>query len=664
MIIKAIKYFNFRNFGNEGKVEFSTDGKISIIYGDNGDGKTTFHQLFRWILYNKVIFNKTTSSKKLYNLKRGSDLPIGCDMKTYGEIEFEHENEQYVVRREYCFTKLQNGSIVHKTDNDRFLVSKEVETGSWKLLEQPEVIIESVLPSGLSDYFLFDGETMIADLKTKGNDSADALKHALYSIFELETYEKALRDIGNKNSTTTVLGKLDAEKLKIAEKVLPVELKGKYMLHIAKYKLDIDKKNELIEKADKTIADNMKRIVFLSEEIGKSSSKKELNKLRVAFVNEKKKKEEDLKAKKKAFGSELANNYSYLLVSKVVEEAKNRIYLQVQDQEKEIIGGLSKELLINLIKGYTNRTCICGNCLGEKEITCLEQWKSMFPPNSYKAIYDKFNKLAYKYSGKYNSDELKNRIISYFETLESISDYELKIKEIDDSLKGVDSIIDDYIDERASKENENKDLEKKKVAWNKEINDAKHQIKIRERKIDQATNGNDEVQQYETWIKTALDIKEAIKERLSSETKDYSHNLEYQIQELVDEMLTSKRVVELNEEFQLIVKDSYNDESKSEGQFAVISFAYIGGILKVLQEHEKLKGKKYPLILDGPFSKMNDVHKQNVINCIPRFAPQIILFSKDPLDEYIDTEILGKVWTIQSNDEKNYAEIKEGFLWN
>ena len=155
-----------------------------------------------------------------------------------------------------------------------------------------------------------------------------------------------------------------------------------------------------------------------------------------------------------------------------------------------------------------------------------------------------------------------------------------------------------------------------------------------------------------------------LKERMNEEVKDYSEMLEEEIGVLLERMLTSKRNVVLSEDFQLQVMDSYKDESKSEGQFAVVSFAYIGGIFKVLKSHEKLQNKQYPLILDGPFSKLDPEQKENVVKTIPEYAPQVIIFSKDPLQEYIDPEMIGHEWTIISNDEKNDAQIKEGFIWN
>ena len=156
----------------------------------------------------------------------------------------------------------------------------------------------------------------------------------------------------------------------------------------------------------------------------------------------------------------------------------------------------------------------------------------------------------------------------------------------------------------------------------------------------------------------------ALQERVKNDTEDYVNTLQSDIQFLLKTMLTSKREVSLSDDFQLQVKDNHGDESKSEGQFAVVSFAYIVGILKVLKSHEKLKNKEYPLVLDGPFSKLDEDQKRNVLNTIPKYVPQVIILTKDSLYDVLEKEEIGKEYTITSNEHKNNAIIKEGYLWN
>ena len=83
----------------------------------------------------------------------------------------------------------------------------------------------------------------------------------------------------------------------------------------------------------------------------------------------------------------------------------------------------------------------------------------------------------------------------------------------------------------------------------------------------------------------------------------------------------------------------------------------------MLQSKVALSSKEYPLVLDGPFSKLDPDQRQNVIEMIPQFAPQVILFSKDDLHELFPESSIGKTWTIVSNEEKNVAHVEEGYLW-
>ena len=165
-----------------------------------------------------------------------------------------------------------------------------------------------------------------------------------------------------------------------------------------------------------------------------------------------------------------------------------------------------------------------------------------------------------------------------------------------------------------------------------------------------------------------IQIMEAVLDNFVSRLKyasdTYSKKLQENIQDLLNRMMDNERRVSVSPDFAVKVYDSFGDESKSEGQFAITSFAYIGGIFKMLRSEDNLSEKEYPLVLDGPFSKLDPTKVQNVVDVIPQFAPQVILFSKDSLQDVFSPDQIGRVWTIQSNVEQNVAKIKEGYLWN
>ncbi len=662
MKIRAIRYQNFRNFAKQGEVKFDTTGKVSIVYGTNGDGKTTLHQLFQWILYRRVTFNNTTSESKLYNLGNGARLAKECSFIVWGEIEFEHDDEIYVARREYTYYKNTSGNIVHKTDRDEFIVQKRQKGNDWKDVESPEALIEEVVPSGLSPYFFFDGETMIADLKIRGTDSAKTLRKALYSIFDLEAYEKALVDIGSVTRSQSAIGQLETLRLKAEEKAATESEQKEFLRDIRILKRKIEECESENETLSEEIQKINARLQTISELIGTNKSKKQLETERMNYLQYKKGELENIDKEKLLFGEEIENNYAYLLISEVVKTADDRLYLQVQDEEKKVIPGLTKELLISLLKKEADKTCICGRCIGEQEAKKIEEWKGFFPPTSFKSTYDRFKRNAIKYSGRYDGDKLYSFLKNVLRYKTKIRNLEEEIERIDDEIKKCGN-TDELIEERKriEKEREEKDSKIKNNMENR--GRFEHQLRIRERSISSTEKAGTESDGYCKKIKLLENVVEYLKNEMNKEVKDYSSMLEKEIQSLIDQMLTSERGVTLNEDFQLQVMDSYGDESKSEGQFAVVSFAYIGGIFKVLKSHERLMKKEYPLVLDGPFSKLDPEQKGNVICVIPEYAPQVIIFSKDPLSEYIPDEKIGKVWTIMSNSEKNDAEIKEGFLW-
>lgn len=662
MRIKSIEYSNFRNYEKKNKIEFDTTGKITVIYGKNGVGKTTLHQLFQWVLYEKATFNKTTSANVLYNLDVGERLQPGYQMRVFGQIEYEHEGKEYLVRREWVYEKSKLGKIIHKAEYDDFFVQIYDGKGQPKKMDNPKLIIESTIPSGLAPYFFFDGETMIADLKVRGTESAKTLKKALYTIFDLESIEAAIRHIGTTKKSQTVLGELDNRRLKEIERINKTNVDHqKNIVQIRKLKKNIDTKHSELEEAQKEIVERKEELKKISEKIGAQSSKRALEKSRKSLLASNKQIEQAIISEQKAFGKETSEEYSYLLVSEVAKDAEQRLYLEVQEEQKRILPGLSKELLINLL---TSDCCICGNPIHEKERGAYTKLKGFFPPASYKATYDKYQRYIEKHSFSYDSERLMKYLKKIVEYKSEIRNTQEQIDDIDKEIKSAGN-VDELIDRRIELEKKIiPALEKTIIECNSSLDYDQKQLRLREKHFKTGEAANSEIRKYDEQITYMEKVLEALKDRVKNETADYVRTLRDDIQYLLKTMLTSKREVSLSDEFQLQVKDNHGDESKSEGQFAVVSFAYIVGILKVLKSHEKLKDKEYPLILDGPFSKLDEDQRKNVLNTIPEYVPQIIILTKDPLYDVLKRDEIGKEYTITSNEHKNNAEIKEGYLWN
>ena len=651
MKIKNIEYENFRNFKDHGMIKCSTDGKVTIIYGKNGDGKTTLHQLFQWIIYGQVKFNKTTTDH-LYNLAYENELDYGQVFNVWGRIDFEHSGSEFSLTRTYTYKKGVDDS--EKIGEDLSL-QKMDDDYNWKRVDKPEESIEKMLPSGLAEYFFFDGESMIADLRVKGRDSASKLRKALYSMFDLDVIESAINHIGRTDLKTTVLGKLYLGKSSIGSGSEVSAIKT----NIETAQNLIAQKTEQIEKCDGEKEEKKKIIQTISEQIGSTKSKadyekqqRDLKKQRDVFL-------ENANSAQHQFGDEVMSMFPQLLISKAVNDAKNKLNLQAN--KSQLPSGINRRLISYLLKLNT-KTCICGRDLCDDEREHIRKFLDMMPPKSYSSMYQDFTKTAARWGNGYDKQSVEEIIKRVLINQNSASECEKKIKELDDSEKNSKD-IEDLVVGRQKAEDRVAELDRMINGLNSQIEKAKPYLKKQMKDYDKLTETNELGRIATEKIEIMQEVLRYFSDKLDKESVEYSKKLQVNIQNLLDNMLTSRRNVSVSQEFAVRVTDSYNDESKSEGQFAVVSFAYIGGILKMLKDDDNLQGKEYPLVLDGPFSKLDPDQRQNVVNMLPTFAPQVIVFSKDDLHDVISKENIGRVWTIVSNDEKNVAKVEEGKLW-
>ncbi len=650
MRIKKINYKNFRNFKDKGSVEFSDGDKVTIIYGVNGTGKTTFHQLMQWILYGTVNFNASSNNNIFYNHEYENEVGYNKEFNVYGEIEFEHDHEEYVLRRSYKYYK---DTLETRKIGEEFVLTKRNPDNNWDKIDNPEKIIAMILPEGLKNYFFFDGERMIADLGKKGKDSAAQLKSAMYSILGLNIYENAIKHLGNIEAKTTVLGKLNIEKLKLGDSGDAQKLAS----DISILSTEIEKCEKYIKAREEQYANNSERIEELSEQIGATGkSNEQYEKERAQIKKSAEVQESIYKEKMLNFGQQLEDDFSEAIISSTIDRAK--AFIKIKTDEDLLPDGLTLPLINHVLK--SGKCIFCDEPLTEKAKAILEDYKLRVPPHSYKSIYNTYCQKLSELPIDAIEGELVGTMVAILKAKgEEEKCYE-QIAQLDEAKKR-DSSIQNLISERITLSDANKKINDDLITANAKLKIANAKRQKLQKDYDDATVGDKQIQEIEYRMHIAEEIINRYNKRISDSCSNYSKNLEKDIRELLEAMLTSKRSVTVTKEFMLKVFDGWDDEAKSEGQFAVVSFAYIGGILKLINEATELNGKTYPLVLDGPFSKLDEEQRDNVIKTIPNYAHQVVILSKDDITEYFDKDKIGKIYSIYSNDEKNVSQLIPGY---
>ncbi len=190
MIISRLTLYNFGVYAGENTFEFLGEKPVVLIGGMNGRGKTTFLDAVLLVLYgaNSFAFNESRYKSYGQYLKSFVNKADGTH-NSYVEIEFKlgtDTNETYIVNRQWS----GRGQRVH----DKISVYRNGEANTF-LTDNWSMFVENILPSGLSNFFFFDGEK-IAELALDNTNAQmkESIKNLL-GITILDTLENDIARI-------------------------------------------------------------------------------------------------------------------------------------------------------------------------------------------------------------------------------------------------------------------------------------------------------------------------------------------------------------------------------------------------------------------------------------------------------------------------------------
>lgn len=210
MIIKELVLHNFGVYASTNKFIFHGEKPIVLIGGMNGRGKTTFLEAVLLALYGSNSFAYIESKYKSFGQYLKSFVNVGDGtFLTYLDLEFAMDSksdEIYRVHREWDGSKKRIIEIIKVYKNQEY---NAFLTDNWAMF------IESILPSGLSNFFFFDGEK-IAELAVENTN--DQMKESIKSLLGITVLDYLDSDL-DRIINRTAKNRVDKVEIKEAEKL-------------------------------------------------------------------------------------------------------------------------------------------------------------------------------------------------------------------------------------------------------------------------------------------------------------------------------------------------------------------------------------------------------------------------------------------------------------
>ena len=623
MIINSIKITNFRCYYGTNELSFNSNGKITLIYGDSGYGKSSLLQFFRWMFYNDFDFGKN-DDKPLFNISAYNECKIGDSIEVGGQIDFEHLGISYRLNRSLAYevSFRINNATVKKFDYK--LQVKGSDDGYHPFTGDVANQINSILPKELSKYFLLDGERS-RDIVLDSNE----LRNAIYSLFGLDAYTEALAHVGtNRNAKTTVLGyyasQMAANTTQLVGNMSIPDMQDTLQDLYEEIESFKTRRKEVIALIDQK---NSRRDEIFKT-LGAAASKNNLEQLIKAKQQQIKENEKRIIVLQHNIGNLFYRTYPYLFLAQIASESsavlrkKNSEY---SSNYRNVFENLKKDLLKEII---AKNMCVCGRELDDASRNRINGIIDIMPPGSY--IYE-FGQFVSKAKSRIKNAQLDS--MNYENYTSQIAQYEEQnakledeIKEKLDELKRLEDAKDliaelEKINEELANYNKEKAGLEGKIAsqkWlyeqsNKRLNDALKNSKV-------SSLYREKVEFFEQiaeLLKNEKDNKEAqIKITLNNCVRDIFKKLTTQTE------LDADKIQFVNDDFSL--RTTY----LTGGQLAVDVYSYVIGIVKALQECN-VENDENPIIVDAPFAFTGNEQSEHIFKTLPTVSKQTILLTLD-----------------------------------
>ena len=641
MKLASIKLCNFRSFYGKTPEIILAGGEArntTIIHGNNGSGKTSLLNAFTWVLYEKFSA-AFASTEQLVNKRAIAEAKIGQAVECWVEVEWEHENKRYNVKRQCRAYKNQTDVNVGKTE---LRMQVAGDDGRWYFPpQQPEEVIGQILPASLHQYFFFDGERIEAIVRSdKKAEIAEATKIFLgvevinRSINHLKEAKKSLEN------ELKAIGDSEIKQLLRQQSSIEQEIE-----RITTRQTEIQQELEYQETFKKETSQHLREL----------SAAKELEERRQELEKQKTSNQESLRESREEIKKATSTLGYTVFLSETT--AYFRVMMNDLKQQGKLTSGISREFINDLLN---SQRCICGTDLPAGKpshnnvIKFLDSTSSSAVEETairLSAQVDEIQKQALNFWEKVDREQARinqlRQTISQTESeLDSIQERLRKNanEEISSLQKRLDE-IEEKIKQLVLEQGAN---QQKIVNYKADLGDLGKQIAKQKLNEDRQLLAQRRITATEDAIERLIKVREL-------QEKQFRIQLEKRVQEIFREISFTPYVPKISEKYELmLVENTAGLEmpvAASTGENQILSLSFIASIIDRLRDwSEKRKmllvpdTSNFPIVMDSPFGSLDEVSRRQIAKTIPQLANQLtVLVTKTQWRGEVEEEMTKRI---------------------
>ena len=606
MILEEIRLKDFRCFYGDTHIHFSEDPKknVTIIYAENGVGKTTLLNALLWCFYGETTARFEKKEEILnYDAKKAGRTTARVD------VLFEHNQKHYIAMR-YASTS----SISIR----EFRVAR-IDDGSQINLNSPETFINTVIPRDMASHFLFDGEHAEIFL---GENNRESIKNAVRDILGCSLIETAIEDLQAVSSQFR-------RQIPSTQGTIQISDLNR---QLDENTLQIEKTEEAIDKQKKKHEQTKQQINDIDTKLRNTAAANELqqnrDQLNIQLNREKR--------RKKQFEDEvykwIGENGRFIVSKHITEETFS--FLDEKKHRGRIPSPYNEEFVKDILEA---EQCICGAKLepGSPE---LKKVSSLLEKAANQLMRDRVTKVRARLANLKNERVKAPRRLTKAKKELSDSDNEIArheelLADISKKLKGI-NLQDIAERERRRDElyDELRDIDRNIGALTSRNENTKRESIHISNKINDLAKKDKQTKIYSSRRKVCENIKVKLERQLVTEEKQARGVLRSQIGNILNK--TTRKVLKLRMTEDYVISLLNSDGTvlpKSSGENQLLGLAFTAGLIDFAKGRRKAKdyrllaGTIAPLVLDSPFGQLDETYRATTAEFIPKMANQVVL---------------------------------------